>query len=84
MLEVKEGDDRNPHLFVAVESAPGAEANDARVDALADAIVQVLRRLNSEFANYVPPERQRPRVTLWPAGHPEYFPPGVKHRYARK
>jgi phenylacetate-CoA ligase len=84
VLEVKEGDDRNPHLHVAVESAPGAEANDARVDALADAIVQVLRRLNNEFANYVPPERQRPRVTLWPAGHPEYFPPGVKHRYARK
>jgi phenylacetate-CoA ligase len=51
---------------------------------VAVAIAEVLRRLNSEFAAYVPPERQRPRVTLWPAGHPEYFPVGVKHRYARK
>jgi phenylacetate-CoA ligase len=41
-------------------------------------------RLNSEFAHYVPAERRRPRVTLWPAGHAEYFPVGVKHRYSRK
>lgn len=84
VLEVKEDAERDRHLYVAVELAPGAAPSDDRVNAAADAIVKVLRRLNSEFASYVPPERQRPRVTLWPAGHPEYFPPGVKHRYARR
>ena len=43
-----------------------------------------LRRLNSEFAHYVPPEYQAPQITLLPAGDPDYFPPGVKHRYTRK
>lgn len=84
VMEVKEDAQRDRELHVAVELAPGSEASDARVSLAAEAIVKVLRRLNSEFASYVPPERQRPRVTLWPAGHPEYFPPGVKHRYARK
>ncbi len=84
VMEVKEDAAHDRQLHVAVELARGAEASDARVDLAAEAIVKVLRRLNSEFASYVPPERQRPRVTLWPAGHPEYFPPGVKHRYARK
>jgi phenylacetate-CoA ligase len=40
-----------------------------------------LVRLNSEFAHYMPGERQTPEVLLRPAGHPEFFPPGVKHRY---
>lgn len=84
VMEVKEDAQRDRELHVAVELAPGGEASDERVSLAAEAIVKVLRRLNSEFASYVPPERQRPRVTLWPAGHPEYFPPGVKHRYARK
>jgi phenylacetate-CoA ligase len=84
VMEVKEDAQRDLHLHVAVELAPGAEATDARRDAAAEAIVKVLRRLNSEFAAYVPPDRQRPRVTLWPAGDPQYFPAGVKHRYARK
>jgi phenylacetate-CoA ligase len=39
--------------------------------------------LNSEFTHYVPKARQRPLVTLWPPGHPAYFPVGVKHRYSR-
>jgi phenylacetate-CoA ligase len=42
-----------------------------------------LVRLNSEFAHYVPAERQLPDVVLRPPGDPEYFPVGVKHRYTR-
>jgi phenylacetate-CoA ligase len=84
VMEVEEDVDRDRQLHVAVELAPGAEASEARENLAADGIASVLRRLNSEFASYVPPERQRPRVTLWPAGHAEYFPPGVKHRYARR
>jgi phenylacetate-CoA ligase len=32
----------------------------------------------------VPPGDQLPAVTLRPAGDPEYFPVGVKHRYTRR
>jgi phenylacetate-CoA ligase len=85
VLEVRETDDRDRELWIAVElSAFGIEAApDPLRDAVADSILAVLRRLNSEFANYVPAVRQRPRITLWPIGHPEYFPVGVKHRYSR-
>jgi phenylacetate-CoA ligase len=85
VLEVRESDDRDRELWIAVElSAHGTEAApDPLRDAVADSILAVLRRLNSEFANYVPTVRQRPRITLWPTGHPEYFPIGVKHRSSR-
>lgn len=84
VMEVEEDAERDRRLHVAVELAPGVEPSEERAGTAADAVVRVLRRLNSEFSGYVPAERQRPRVTLWPAGHPEYFPAGVKHRYARK
>jgi phenylacetate-CoA ligase len=84
VLEVKEDASRDRRLHVAVELAPGAEASDARSRLVEEEILKVLRRLNSEFASYVPPERQRAAVALLPAGDPDYFPAGVKHRYARK
>jgi phenylacetate-CoA ligase len=84
VLEVTEDADRNRHLAVAVELAPGA-TSDARRQQLATASIRAqLRRLNSEFAHYVPDEYQEPQVTLLPAGDPDYFPAGVKHRYTRK
>jgi phenylacetate-CoA ligase len=84
VLEVEEDAARDRQLTIAVELAAGVEPTELLSGEVADGIVKVLRRLNSEFASYVPPERQRPRVTLWPTGHPEYFPVGVKHRYSRK
>jgi phenylacetate-CoA ligase len=84
VMEVVEDATRDRQLTVAVELAAGVEPSEVLSDEVADAMVKVLRRLNSEFASYVPAERQRPRVTLWPTGHPEYFPSGVKHRYSRK
>ncbi len=84
VLEVKEDEQRNRQLSIAVELAPGTEAEPILCDKIAEAVLAVLLRLNSEFANYVPAERRRPLVTLWPTGHPEYFPVCVKHRYARK
>jgi phenylacetate-CoA ligase len=85
VLEVRDGDDRDRELWIAVElSALGAAAaSEPLADAVAASILAVLLRLNSEFANYVPAARQRPRITLWPTGHPDYFPVGVKHRYSR-
>jgi phenylacetate-CoA ligase len=52
-------------------------------DAVVESIAVQLRRLNSEFAHYTPPQHQLPRVTLHRNRDPEYFPPGVKHRYTR-
>src|SRR5215470_17912664 len=85
VMEVREDDDRNRALWIAVELSPaGAHAAPGPLgDAIAESILASLVRLNSEFANYVPAARQRPRITLWPTGHPEYFPVGVKHRYSR-
>jgi phenylacetate-CoA ligase len=84
VLEVTEDADRNRQLAVAVELAPGEDAAPGRTGAAADSIRTQLRRLNSEFAHYVPPEYQTPQVILLPAGDPDYFPVGVKHRYTRK
>ncbi len=85
VMQVKEGlADDKPRLTVAVELAKDAGGEDAFAEAVALAILAQLRRLNSEFTNYVPQEFQKPLVTLYPTGHPDYFPVGVKHRYSRK
>jgi phenylacetate-CoA ligase len=83
VLEVADDADGNPHLTVAVELAPGESADATRERVLAESIRAQLQRLNSEFAHYVPASYQLPDVTLRPAGDPEYFPAGVKHRYTR-
>ncbi len=84
VLEVLEDADRDRFLSVVVELAPNVAGDSAKQQLIADSILAQLRRLNSEFANYVPAEYQPPRVRLAPLGDPEYFPVGVKHRYTRK
>ncbi|MFJ8957944.1 phenylacetate--CoA ligase family protein [Lentzea sp. NPDC102401] len=81
VIESVENEDRDRLLRITVETAPDATA-DAAV--IAEAVRAQLLRLNSEFAHYVPAERQLPEVVLRPAGDPEYFPAGVKHRYTRR
>jgi phenylacetate-CoA ligase len=83
VLEVAEDTDRNPHLAIAAELAPGEYSSTDRQLLAAESIRAQLSRLNSEFAHYVPEACQTPRVTLLPAGDPDYFPRGVKHRYTR-
>ncbi|MCG8927218.1 phenylacetate--CoA ligase family protein [Lentzea sp. CC55] len=80
VVESVEDEDRDRRLRITVEAAPGATADAAEV---AESIRAQLLRLNSEFAHYVPAERQLPEVVLRPAGDPEHFPTGVKHRYTR-
>jgi phenylacetate-CoA ligase len=80
VLQTVADDDENPALRVTVELAPGRTGDPGVV---AESIRAQLRRLNSEFAHYVPDDRQLPQVVLRPAGDPEYFPVGVKHRYTR-
>jgi phenylacetate-CoA ligase len=84
VLEVTSDADGNPHLSVTAELAPGEAGDTARERTLAESVRTQLQRLNSEFAHYVPPGDQLPAVTLRPAGDPEYFPVGVKHRYTRR
>lgn len=81
VIESVESEDRDRSLRITVETAPGRTA-DAAV--IAESVRAQLLRLNSEFAHYVPAERQLPEVVLRPSGDPEYFPVGVKHRYTRQ
>ncbi|RAS69993.1 phenylacetate-CoA ligase [Lentzea atacamensis] len=81
VIESVEDADRDRSLRITVETAPGQTADAARI---AESIRAQLLRLNSEFAHYVPAGRQLPEVVLRPAGDPEHFPAGVKHRYTRR
>lgn len=83
VMESREDTDRDRHLAIAVELAPGVEPTAHLQQAITESILTQLRRLNSEFVHYTPPEYQSPRVTLHATGDPEYFPPGIKHRYTR-
>ncbi|MBW4559436.1 MAG: phenylacetate--CoA ligase family protein [Trichormus sp. ATA11-4-KO1] len=84
VLQVQEDADKNRFLSVVVELAPGVEGSEDKRQAIASSILSQLLRLNSEFANYVPPEYQMPQVTLTQMGDAQYFPIGVKHRYTRR
>jgi len=84
VMEVKEGLAERPRFTVAIELAGREQADPTRIDLAEREILATLRRHNSEYANYVSAEDQRPVVTLWPKGHPDYFPVGVKHRYSRR
>jgi phenylacetate-CoA ligase len=83
VLHTAETADRDLELRVIVELAPGQAGSADRAAELAAAIRAELRRRSSEFAHYVPEPAQLPVVDLRPAGDPEYFAPGVKHRYTR-
>jgi len=84
VLQAVEGVGAEPHLAVAVELAPGEGVSEARAQACQRSILEQLLRLNSEFANYAPPERRDVRVRLLATGDPDWFPVGVKHRYTRR
>ncbi|MFN7661595.1 MAG: phenylacetate--CoA ligase family protein, partial [Dolichospermum sp.] len=83
VLQIKEDLDKNRILSVVVELAPGIEDQEQKKSSITNSILTQLLRLNSEFANYVPPQYQTPLVELKPIGDLEYFPIGVKHRYTR-
>jgi phenylacetate-CoA ligase len=71
VLETVAAADWDRRLRVTVELAPGRDG-DPGVPAAS--IRTQLLRLNSEFAHYVPAERQLPEVVLRSAGDPDYFP----------
>jgi phenylacetate-CoA ligase len=63
---------------------PGITPDSTMTTVIATSIRAQLIRLNSEFANYTPVDRQLPRIILCSFEDPEYFPAGVKHRYTRR
>ncbi|ORY33295.1 hypothetical protein BCR33DRAFT_791513 [Rhizoclosmatium globosum] len=74
-------------LLLRVELAIGVDAGDsdgAVGQKIAASVTKELKRLNSEFANYVPEEKHAPIVHLYNAGDATYFPVGVKHSYIKK
>ncbi|MGW0804563.1 phenylacetate--CoA ligase family protein [Nonomuraea sp. NPDC002799] len=83
VMEVVEDERHDRRLTVTVELMPGEQPSEETAQAAGASILAQLRRLNSEFAAYVPPARQVPVIRLRAAGDPEYFPPGAKHRYTR-
>jgi phenylacetate-CoA ligase len=84
VLEVSQDPEHTPRLSVAVELLPGVEPEPDMERLIADSIRRELLRLNSEFAHYVPTDRQSPLIQLCASGDPSLFPPGVKHRYTRR
>ncbi|GAB4813369.1 hypothetical protein N2152v2_000415 [Parachlorella kessleri] len=81
VLYVAEDPDLDKQLGVRVELARGVQASEEVRDRVARTVLQELRRLNSEYSNYVPTAKQLPWVTLHPIGDPAWFPGGVKHKY---
>ncbi len=84
VMQVRHDDTASEFLRIAVELLPSVSTDTDKQAAIASSIQFQLRRLNSEFANYVPAAKQMPQVELLPFGDPEYFPAGVKHRYTRQ
>lgn len=83
VLEALEAEDGDKELHIAVELLPGLGQDATMAPAIATSVRSQLLRLNSEFANYTPLERQWPRISLHEFADPGYFPVGVKHRYTR-
>jgi len=84
VLETQETENSDKVLHIAVELLPDIAADKAMIPIIAASIRTQLLRLNSEFANYTPTERQTPLISLHGFADPEYFPVGVKHRYTRR
>ena len=85
VMETRADDEGSEWLHVTVELVSDTlEAEGVATTTLAQTISNEIRRLNSEFAHYVPIDKQIPKVHLKPFGDPDYFPRGVKHRYTRK
>ena len=83
IMEIKQDEDSNSILAIAVELAPNIIASDRLKKTITTSITTQLLRLNSEYRNYVAEEYKIPRITLYTFGDTEYFPIGVKHRYTR-
>lgn len=83
VLQTQDTAEGDKYLAIAVELLPGVEPTEEMAATIAASIHAQLLRLNSEFANYTPAERQLPKISLHTFADADYFPAGVKHRYTR-
>jgi phenylacetate-CoA ligase len=83
VVGVFETAEQDRFLEVVVELGAGVDAQATLADSIAVSIQTELERVNSEFLNYVPAHKRRPRIQLLALGTPSHFPAGVKHRYTR-
>ena len=74
VMEVKEGLADRPRFTVAIELAGKEAADPTRIELAEREILETLVTHNSEYANYVSKDDQRPVVTLWSKGHPGLLP----------
>lgn len=84
VMEVRGDEDGSECLHIVVELAPSCVPDSSMEASIAQSIKTHLQRLNSEFANYAPLEKQMPSVELRAFGDPAYFPVGVKHGYTKR
>ena len=73
-------------LTVHVELAVARSSNSDTailIDGIGQSILAELKRLNSEYANYVPVDVQLHLVRLYGFGNEEYFKVVVKHKYVK-
>ena len=70
-------------LLLKVEMFKDVKPTEELKLMIIESVVKELKRLNSEFANYVPAEMQAPLVELLDYGDPYQFPIGVKHVYIK-
>jgi phenylacetate-CoA ligase len=81
VLETQESENGDKSLHIAVELLPDIDPAETIKLMIAKSIRTQLLRLNSEFANYTPSERQLPTISLHSFADPDYFPIGVKHKH---
>jgi phenylacetate-CoA ligase len=83
VLEVVEDTAHDASLQVTVELVGGQQPSPDLEHSVRQSIERHLPQVNSEYAAYVPKERQTVAVHLLSLGESNYFPTGVKHRYTR-
>ncbi|KAJ3120876.1 hypothetical protein HK098_004192 [Nowakowskiella sp. JEL0407] len=81
VVSVVEDDSSDARLQVRVELAIGVQPDQEKIQLLTSVVEEHILRLNSEYANYVPKEKQSPIILLHLFGDPQYFPIGIKHKY---
>ncbi len=84
VMQVSDHTGSSKGLEIVVELLPDVTDDELKREVIADSVLTQLLRLNSEYANYVPAEHQRPQITLKANGDPDWFPLGVKHRSTRQ
>ncbi|KAJ3342497.1 hypothetical protein HDU93_002256 [Gonapodya sp. JEL0774] len=81
VLLTSEDEKQDVVLKIIVELPPSRNPTPEFASIISTSVLENLVRINSEFAHYVPRDKQTILVELRPFGDKEWFPVGVKHKY---